>query len=180
MPYFLDSQTWLQQSLLLLSARPTTAHITTQYRISPAPKASVSASALASKQPPVSTSTSTPTPPIGPGAGAGAPTSRAHVILKTYDPASGVCLKYRTDKAAEVGRLVGALARCGRVMSGQAEGLAQADEKGEEASSTAAAATPAPAVKAEADAVGTKVEEKPAAAVGKGKEGGKKKKKGKR
>lgn len=38
-------------------------------------------------------------------------------MLKTYDPVSGVCLKYRTDKAAEVGRLVAALGSCGRVMA---------------------------------------------------------------
>ena len=38
-------------------------------------------------------------------------------MLKTYDPASGACLKYKTDKAAEVGRLVGALGKCGRVMA---------------------------------------------------------------
>lgn len=48
-------------------------------------------------------------------------------MLKTYDPVSGVCLKYRTDKAAEVGRLVAALGTCGRVMAalperGEAEG----------------------------------------------------------
>ena len=39
-------------------------------------------------------------------------------MLKTYDPVSGACLKYKTDKAAEVGRLVAALGKCGRVMSG--------------------------------------------------------------
>lgn len=44
--------------------------------------------------------------------------SRANLVLKTYDPASGACLKYKTDKAAEVGRLVAALGKCGRVMSG--------------------------------------------------------------
>lgn len=38
-------------------------------------------------------------------------------MLKTYDPVSGVCLKYRTDKAAEVGRLVASLGSCGRVMA---------------------------------------------------------------
>lgn len=38
-------------------------------------------------------------------------------MLKTYDPVSGTCLKYRTDKAADVGRLVAALGTCGRVMA---------------------------------------------------------------
>ncbi len=39
---------------------------------------------------------------------------RASLTLKTYDPVSGICLKYRTDKAAEVGRLVASLGRLGR------------------------------------------------------------------
>lgn len=39
------------------------------------------------------------------------------LVLKTYDPDSGTCLKYRTDKAAEVGRLIAALGICGRVMA---------------------------------------------------------------
>ena len=30
---------------------------------------------------------------------------------------SGACLKYETDKAAEVGRLVAALGACGRIMA---------------------------------------------------------------
>ena len=38
-------------------------------------------------------------------------------MLKTYDPVSGTCLKYRTVKAAEVGRLIAALGTCGRVMA---------------------------------------------------------------
>ena len=42
---------------------------------------------------------------------------KATLTLKTYDPASGICLKYETDKGAEVGRLVAALSSCGRVMS---------------------------------------------------------------
>lgn len=45
------------------------------------------------------------------------PTAKAELMLKTYDPRSGVCLKYRTDKAAEVGRLVGSLGRLGRGMA---------------------------------------------------------------
>lgn len=41
----------------------------------------------------------------------------AYLELKTYDPASGVCLKYKTDKAAEVGRLVASLGTLGRDMA---------------------------------------------------------------
>ena len=42
---------------------------------------------------------------------------RAVLELKTYDPESGACLKFKTDKAADVGRLVGGLGRLGRHMA---------------------------------------------------------------
>lgn len=45
-------------------------------------------------------------------------TKKALLTLKCYDPVSGTCLKYRTDKGAEVGRLVAILGRCGRAMTG--------------------------------------------------------------
>lgn len=41
-------------------------------------------------------------------------------MLKTYDPHSGVTLKYKTSKAAEVGRLVQMLGTLGRGMAGLA------------------------------------------------------------
>lgn len=44
-------------------------------------------------------------------------TPRATLTLKTYCPESGVCLKYKTDRAAEVGRLVAGLGRLGRHMA---------------------------------------------------------------
>jgi hypothetical protein len=37
--------------------------------------------------------------------------------LKTYDPESGTCLQYETNKGAEVGRLIGNLGRLGRHMA---------------------------------------------------------------
>lgn len=37
--------------------------------------------------------------------------------MKTYDPESGVVLKFKTDRAAEVGRLIGSLGRMGRHMA---------------------------------------------------------------
>lgn len=42
---------------------------------------------------------------------------KATLTLKTYDPVSGTCLKYQTDKQAEVGRLIAALGSCGRLMA---------------------------------------------------------------
>lgn len=42
---------------------------------------------------------------------------RAWLVLKTYDPESGVVLKFKTDRAAEVGRLINGLGRLGRHMA---------------------------------------------------------------
>lgn len=99
---------------------------------------------------------------------------RAALVIKTYDPVSGVTLKYRTTKAAEVTRLVGtALGRLGR-------GMAALPDLPEEAMDVDAAA---PAGGPDSDAPAA-----PAAQQGKGQAsgggggggGGKKKKKGKK
>ncbi|KAI2785239.1 signal recognition particle 9 kDa protein-domain-containing protein [Daldinia loculata] len=96
MPYFATSQEWLHQSSLLLEARPTTTRITTKYHISkPKPRRAKKAPAPT----PTSPSTTTDTAP------------RGSLTLKTYDPHSGACLKYRTTKAAEVSRLIQSLGR---------------------------------------------------------------------
>lgn len=42
---------------------------------------------------------------------------RAVLVLKTYDPQSGVVLKFKTDRAAEVGRLISGLGKLGRHMA---------------------------------------------------------------
>lgn len=42
---------------------------------------------------------------------------RAVLTLRTYDPESGVCLRFKTDKAADISRLVGGLGRLGRHMA---------------------------------------------------------------
>ena len=47
----------------------------------------------------------------------GSAQNKATLTLKTYDPVSGVCLKYKTEKAAEIGRLIGSLGRLGRHMA---------------------------------------------------------------
>ncbi|KAI9716284.1 MAG: hypothetical protein M1812_005509 [Candelaria pacifica] len=103
MPYLPTSQEWLTQSSLLLQARPSSARITTKYTIA-RPQASKNTPSTSEAQ-----SSSTP---------ATAPT-RGNLVLKTYDPVSGACLKYRTDKAAEVGRLIASLGRLGKIMAGQ-------------------------------------------------------------
>lgn len=50
------------------------------------------------------------------------------LVLKTYDPVSGVCLKYSTEKAWEVGRLITALGTCGRVMAALPERTEREEE----------------------------------------------------
>lgn len=50
---------------------------------------------------------------------------KAYLELKTFDPESGACLKYKTDKAAEVGRLIGSLGRLGRGMAALPEKLVE-------------------------------------------------------
>ncbi|KAI9703143.1 MAG: hypothetical protein M1836_007708 [Candelina mexicana] len=105
MPYLPTSQEWLTQSSLLLQARPSSARITTKYTIAH-PQAPKTTSSSAQSHSPAH---STIPPP-----------ARGILIVKTYDPVSGVCLKYRTNKAAEVGRLVASLGQLGRLMTGQA------------------------------------------------------------
>lgn len=167
MPYFATSQEWLRQSALLLEARPTTTRITTKYSITK-PKPRKSKDAAASDTP------STTKPP------------RGDLTIKTYDPVSGTTLKYRTTKAAEVGRLVLCLGRLGTRMTGSkgdpadveiaAPASAPAPAAGEDVvMADERAATPAPpAAAAAATAETTK------AAAGGGGVGKGKKKKGKK
>ncbi|KAI1808448.1 signal recognition particle 9 kDa protein-domain-containing protein [Daldinia bambusicola] len=104
MPYYATSQEWLHQSSLLLEAQPTTTRITTKYHISkPKPRRSKKSSP--------STTTTTTAPPSETIATTTTAAPRGSLTLKTYDPYSGVCLKYRTTKAAEVSRLIQSLGR---------------------------------------------------------------------
>ncbi|KAL2048230.1 hypothetical protein N7G274_000141 [Stereocaulon virgatum] len=105
MPYLPTAQSFLEQSRLLISARPITTRITTKYTLPRKP--SRESSKL--KSPPSST--------LEPSQSHTSQPPKATLTLKTYDPISGTCLKYETDKAAEVGRLVAALGSCARVMA---------------------------------------------------------------
>ncbi|OAX83876.1 hypothetical protein ACJ72_01753 [Emergomyces africanus] len=111
MPYLSTSQEYLEQSALLLQAYPDTTRITTKYTY---PSSKKSSTITKSKPSPTDTPTTgtqsqtqsqsqlqTPTP--------------ATLTLKTFHPHSGICLKYRTNKAAEVGRLISGL---GKLASG--------------------------------------------------------------
>lgn len=92
---------------------------------------------------------------------------RAKLILKTFDPHSGVCLKYKTAKAQEVGRLVQMLGSLGRNMAALPAAMPAAAAEEDVVAGT----TATPPVAADKGAA-------PAAGGGGG--GGKKKKKGKR
>lgn len=111
MPYLATAQSYLEQSTLLISARPTTTKITTKYTISRTKPSPSHLKSTASSPPPKSEHSESQ----GPSQQSQAP--KATLTLKTYDPVSGTCLKYKTDKAAEVGRLVASLGSCGRVMA---------------------------------------------------------------
>ncbi|KAJ1335330.1 signal recognition particle protein [Microdochium nivale] len=157
MPYFATSQEWLRQSALLLEARPTTTRITTKYNIArpkarkPSKSKPESTEETTTTSSTSATTTTTPKPP------------RGNLVIKTFDPVSGVTLKYRTTKAAEVGRLVLCLGRLGTRMTGLpgdsadvevatagAEDVAMADDAAPAAAAAAAAETPAPAAAAAA------------------------------
>ncbi|RFU75459.1 signal recognition particle, srp9 subunit [Trichoderma arundinaceum] len=105
MPYFKTSQEWLDHSVALLEARPSQTRVTTRYSIK-AVKPRKLTDPDASSADDSAAAASDPKPP------------RGSLVLKTYDPASGVTLKYRTTKAAEVTRLMhAAMGRLGRAMA---------------------------------------------------------------
>ncbi|KAK0723062.1 signal recognition particle 9 kDa protein-domain-containing protein [Lasiosphaeria miniovina] len=120
MPYYEKSEDWLRESALLLQARPATVRsrrrplllasrpltntqtrVTTKYHLKPARRLTKEQKALAKQQ-----VAAVPTKP-----------PRGHLLLKTFDPQSGVALKYKTSKAAEVTRLVQMLGTLGRRMA---------------------------------------------------------------
>ena len=141
MPYYAKSEDWLQQSALLLQARPATVihpknpipnspssptnaplntqtRITTQYKLAPAHR-TTKAEKLAAKAAAEGTAPPPPQPaqPTSSGPKAADKPPRGHLVLKTFDPNSGVTLKYKTSKAAEVTRLVQMLGQLGRRMA---------------------------------------------------------------
>ncbi|KAI1200106.1 hypothetical protein F5X97DRAFT_107372 [Nemania serpens] len=113
MPYYATSQEWLRQSSLLLEARPSTTRITTTYHLTDKTGTSSKRQKRRQQESLSATSTTKPTTPTTSPAAA----PRASLTIKTYDPHSGVCLKYRTTKAAEVSRLILSLGQLGRRMA---------------------------------------------------------------
>ncbi|KAF6842680.1 hypothetical protein CMUS01_02872 [Colletotrichum musicola] len=108
MPTYKTSQEWLEQSSLLLQARPTTVSVSHSPRPKITTKYSIkSVKPRKSRQDDEDDSTM-PDAPVKP--------PRGSLEIKTYDPVSGVALKYRTTKAAEVSRLITTLGSLGRTM----------------------------------------------------------------
>lgn len=136
MVYLNTAQEWLTQSSLLLKAHPSTTRITTKYTIlhaSPSPHAPSTTHSTPNKPRLPKPSSSQPAPP------------RATLTITTFHPHSGVNLKYTTNKAAEVSRLIQIMGRLGKLMVGlpeEKEGLGEIsmgeapvaieEEKGEE------------------------------------------------
>ncbi|GKT53609.1 WD repeat protein [Colletotrichum tofieldiae] len=161
MPTYKTSQEWLEQSSLLLQARPATTRITTKYSIKP----------VKPRKSKTSTEDATAT---GDAPMTDAKPPRGSLVLKTFDPASGVTLKYRTTKAAEVSRLVTCLGTLGRTMS---TSKAPVEVKDEPMTDAAGSASGAPAAGEDTPVGGVAGAPTPTGAGG---GGGKKKKKGKK
>ncbi|KAG4026970.1 hypothetical protein MFRU_034g00300 [Monilinia fructicola] len=118
MPHLPTAQEWLTQSSLLLKAHPSTTRITTKYTIlhardsAHAPSTTHSTATkprLPKPKAPSDAAAPTPEPP------------RATLTITTFHPRSGVNLKYTTNKAAEVGRLIQIMGKLGRLMAGLPE-----------------------------------------------------------
>ncbi|KAI1754352.1 signal recognition particle 9 kDa protein-domain-containing protein [Xylaria castorea] len=114
MPYYETSQEWLRQSALLIEARPNTTRITTKYHLTDKTGTSKKRQKRRQQQQQQQQESSTATTTTAPTT---TPALRASLTLKTYDPHSGACLKYRTTKAAEVSRLILSLGQLGRGMA---------------------------------------------------------------
>ncbi|KAM3084485.1 hypothetical protein ACMFMG_001408 [Clarireedia jacksonii] len=123
MPYLSTAQEWLNDSTLLLKARPNTTHITTKYNISHAADSPHAPSSVRSHsshkprlpKPKAPSDSTTETQPTTTNPAPEPP--RATLVLKTYCTETGVSLKYKTNKVAEVSRLIQILGRLGRVMA---------------------------------------------------------------
>ncbi|KAK1980571.1 signal recognition particle 9 kDa protein-domain-containing protein [Colletotrichum cereale] len=164
MPTYKTSQEWLEQSSLLLQARPATTRITTKYSIQP----------VKPRKAKTSTEDATVTEDA---AMTDAKPPRGSLVLKTFDPASGVTLKYRTTKAAEVSRLITCLGTLGRTMSTSKASVEVKDEPMTDAANLAGGVAGAPAAGEDTPVSGGAGAPTPAGAGG---GGGKKKKKGKK
>jgi Signal recognition particle 9 kDa protein (SRP9) len=105
MPYLPNVNSYLHQSSLLLQAYPTTTRITTKYSLpqkkktEPVREGSEAQPATSSHAAESRKVTREQQPPA------------ATLTFKTFETTAGICLKYETNKSAEVGRLMTGLGR---------------------------------------------------------------------
>ncbi|KAK4505110.1 hypothetical protein PRZ48_003073 [Zasmidium cellare] len=99
------SQEWQTQTSRLLQARPTTTRITTKYNIPNLESERYEKKLNKKRKRDDEKEADAPKVPL------------ATLELKTYDPESGVVLKFKTNRAAEVGRLITSLGTLGRYMA---------------------------------------------------------------
>ncbi|EED22007.1 conserved hypothetical protein [Talaromyces stipitatus ATCC 10500] len=161
MPYLPTPNAFLEQSSLLLEAYPDDTRITTKYSY-PNPSNKNNTHKISKRQ--SSKTTPNTEESIIPKS---TTTTCATLTLKTYNPVTGICLKYKTNKAAEVGRLISGLGKLGAGVK-----ITSATE--EPVATTAAAAT-----EGESSEVPVQIQAAPAVAApssGGGGGGGKKKK----
>ncbi|EME47833.1 hypothetical protein DOTSEDRAFT_69683 [Dothistroma septosporum NZE10] len=104
------SDEWQRQTSLLLQARPSTTRITTKYKIPYLNEPKYQQKLRKRKRDADDDQGDKEN-------SAATQMTRATLTLKTYDPDSGVVLKFKTNKAAEVGHLIHGLGRVGRHMA---------------------------------------------------------------
>ncbi|KAF2198921.1 hypothetical protein GQ43DRAFT_442925 [Delitschia confertaspora ATCC 74209] len=113
MPFYPSNAEWFEQSSMLIKAHPRTTRITSKYTVidpSSSNNSKRRQKKLAKRKSTVTGENATATDdPLT--------SVVATFRLTTYDPVSGTNLQYQTDKAAEVGRLVGCLGRLARTMA---------------------------------------------------------------
>nr|OQO20919.1 hypothetical protein B0A51_13143 [Rachicladosporium sp. CCFEE 5018] len=153
---------WQKQTSLLLQARPTTTRISTKYNIPNLEAPRYNAAKKRKRDTEGKDGDAAPAPAV----------SRGTFTLKTFDPVSGATLKFKTDKSADVGRMVAGLGRAGGIMAALPEKAEAPDVAMEDAAATTGT-TAAEASKDTSQAAPT--EGKPAAPAA-----AKKKKKGKK
>lgn len=144
MAYLPSSQAFLEQSCLLLEAYPDTTRITTKYSFPTAKSQEKRSSSKSNTKSETQLQNESPDTTQQQQQQPQPQQSVATLTLKTFNPATGICLKYRTDKIAEVGRLITGL--------GKLAGGANIAELGLSGAGAGASAAPTPAVAAAAAA----------------------------
>ena len=160
MPFLPDINSYLFRSSQLVEAYPETTRITTKYSLPKKPK---------DKQSTINGNATSADAPVDPGGRRERLPPAATLTLKTFEPSSAICLKYRTDKAAEVGRLMTGL---GKLAAGELIDLP--------ATTDSAVADDKMDIDTPAEVVSSKVEPVAAVPPSSGASGNKKKKKSKK